>query len=267
MPVIYKTEPEIDKIRASSILVSKTLAMIAQNLKPGVTGKQLDTLAEAFIRDHGAVPAFKGYDGFPGSLCISPNNAIVHGLPNNKAFTETDIISIDCGVLLNGFFGDSAYTFAMAGVEDENILNLLRVTLSSLYKGIEKSVAGNRVGDISYAIQSVCEKEGFSVVRELVGHGVGRKLHEDPEIPNFGKSGSGPILKEGLVIAIEPMINLGRRESRIASDKWTFVTVDGKPSAHYEHTLVVRKNNAEILSNHAIIHDEEKNNSNLINIS
>ena len=209
--IVYKTDEEIELIRESCLLVSKTLSHVASKLKPGITGKELDAEAEELIRDHGAEPGFKGYNDFPATLCISKNEEVVHGIPDNYEFKEGDIASIDCGVFMNGFFGDAAYTFAFKDVDDET-LKLLQVTKASLYKGIEKAVAGKRLGDISHAIQSFTEKQhGYGVVRELVGHGLGRNLHEPPEVPNFGKQGKGIKLQEGLVIAIEPMINLGTR--------------------------------------------------------
>lgn len=207
----YKTQEEIELIRESSLLVAKTLAEVAKAIRPGITTLELDRLAETFIRDHGAVPAFLNYNGFPNSLCISVNSQVVHGIPNENVLEDGDICSVDCGVLKNGFYGDSAYTFTIGEV-DEETAQLLRVTRESLYKGIEKAVAGNRLGDVSHAIQEHAESFGYSVVRELVGHGIGRHLHEKPEVPNYGKRGSGLMLREGLVIAIEPMINMGGKQ-------------------------------------------------------
>ena len=243
----YKTEEEIDLIRESSLLVAKTHAEIAGLIKPGVTSLELDEIAEEFIRDNGGVPAFKGYNGFPNTLCISPNNQVVHGIPNCRHLTDGEILSVDCGVLMNGYYGDSAFTYEV-GTVDPQQTQLLRVTKESLYKGIEMAVSGNRIGDISYAVQKHAESFGYGVVRELVGHGVGKNLHESPEVPNYGRKGQGTLLKEGLVIAIEPMINMGERDIMQHNDGWTITTLDNKPSAHFEHTIVVRKGKAEILS-------------------
>lgn len=245
--IYIKTDEEIELIRQSSLLVGKTLALVAELIQPGVTTFELDKRAEEFIRDHGGVPAFKGYSGFPNTLCASPNSQIVHGIPNREPLKDGDVISIDCGVLMNGFFGDSAYTFCVGDVNPET-KKLLQVTKESLYLGIEKAVHGNRVGDIGYAIQDYCESHSYSVVRELVGHGVGRKLHEAPEVPNYGRKGSGPMLKSGMVIAIEPMINQGVRNMIFEKDGWTTRTRDGKMSAHFEHTLAIRHGKADILS-------------------
>jgi methionyl aminopeptidase len=258
--IYYKTDEEIEFLRQSNLMVSKTHAAVASFIKPGVTGKKLDQIAEDFIRSNNAIPAFKGYKGFPGTLCISINQAVVHGIPTNYEFRDGDVVSMDCGVNLNGYYGDSAYTFAIGNVSDE-VMNLLSVTLTSLYKGIEQAIVGNRIGDISFAIQNYCEVEhNYGVVRELVGHGIGKHLHEDPEVPNFGKRGRGPVIKEGLVIAIEPMINLGKRNVVQLSDNWTIETSDGKPSAHYEHSIAIRKNGPDILSDHTIIEEIVKNN-------
>lgn len=242
-----KTNEEIELIRESSLLVAKALAEVAKRIAPGVTLLELDRVAEEFIRDNNASPAFKGYHGFPNTLCISPNAMVVHGIPSNAVLKDGDIISVDCGVLKNGFFGDSAYTFAVGEIP-EAIKKLLRVTKEALYLGIEKAVAGARVGDIGEAVQTHAEKNGFSVVRELVGHGVGKALHEKPEVPNYGKKGSGPVMKDGLVIAIEPMINLGKKGVVQGKDGWTITTIDNKPSAHFEHTVAIRKDKADILS-------------------
>ena len=243
----YKTEEEIDLIRESSLLVAKTLAEIAGLIKPGITTQALDEIAEEFIRDNGGIPAFKGYNGFPNTLCVSPNDQVVHGIPNGRALKDGDILSVDCGVVMNGYYGDSAFTYEVGEV-DFLIKQLLKVTKESLYKGIEMAVSGNRVGDIGYAVQKYAESFGYGVVRELVGHGVGKNLHESPEVPNYGKKGKGILLKEGLVIAIEPMINMGERGIMQHNDGWTITTLDNKPSAHFEHTIVVRKGKAEILS-------------------
>ncbi|MCT4665778.1 MAG: type I methionyl aminopeptidase [Flavobacteriales bacterium] len=247
-----KTEEEIDLIRESSLLVAKTHAEVAQWIEPGVTGMKLDKIAEEFIRDNGGIPAFKGYGGFPGTLCISPDDEVVHGIPNNKPFEEGTILSLDCGVKMNGYFGDSAFTYAVGQISQED-QKLLDITRESLYKGIEQAVEGNRIGDISYAIQQHVEQYGYGVVRELVGHGVGKELHEDPQVPNYGKRGRGPKLKNGLVIAIEPMINQATRKVKFYPDGWTVKTHDNKKSAHFEHTIVVRQDQAEILSNFDLI--------------
>ncbi|MFN4123337.1 MAG: type I methionyl aminopeptidase [Flavobacteriales bacterium] len=256
--IYYKTNDEIELIRQSSLLVAKTLGEVARVVEPGVTGRQIDKIADEFICDHGGKPAFKGYNGFPNALCISPNDEVVHGIPNDIAFKDGDIISVDCGVLLNDFYGDSAYTFAIGEVDPE-VLKLLAVTQECLSKAIEACVSGKRVGDIGHAVQSHAELNGYGVVRELVGHGLGRSLHEGPEVPNFGRRGNGPKLAEGMVIAIEPMINMGRRQVVYGKDGWTVKTIDGKPSAHFEHTVAVRKHQAEILSSFAMIEEILKN--------
>jgi methionyl aminopeptidase len=243
----YKTNEEIELIRESSLLVGKALAEVARIIKPGLTTLDLDKVAEEFITDNNALPAFKGYHGFPNSLCISVNDQVVHGIPGKYELKDGDIVSVDCGVLKNEFYGDSAYTFTVGEVKPE-VLRLLEVTKECLNKGIEMAVEGKRVGDISFAIQEHAEKNGYSVVRELVGHGVGRKLHEAPEVPNFGKRGSGPKLQNGLVIAIEPMINLGKKGVRHERDGWTITTADRLPSAHFEHTIAINKGKADVLS-------------------
>jgi methionyl aminopeptidase len=243
----YKSVEEIELIRKSSLLVSKTLAEIAKVIRPGIKTIELNKLAETFIRDNGGIPAFLNYNGFPYSLCISLNDQIVHGFPGQHVLVEGDLVSVDCGVILNKYYGDSAYTFAIGEV-DETTKKLMRVTKESLYLGIEKAVVGQRVGDIGYAVQEHAEKNGFGVVKELVGHGVGLRLHEKPEVPNYGKRGSGIKLEEGMVIAIEPMINAGRAGVKFWDDGWTVSTVDKKPSAHYEHTVAVKKGKADILS-------------------
>lgn len=245
--MIIRTEEEIELIRKSSLLVGKTLAEVARNIRPGVKTIELDKTAEAFIRDHGAKPGFKGYNGFPYTLCISVNDHVVHGFPSERELVEGDIVSVDCGTYMNGYYGDSAYTFMVGEVAEETRL-LLERTKESLYKGIDKAIAGNRTGDIGNAIQTYVEGFGYSVVRDLVGHGLGENLHEKPEVPNFGRKGTGVKLQEGMVLAIEPMINLGSRSVVQESDGWTFRTADRKPSAHYEHDVVVRKGKAEILS-------------------
>jgi methionyl aminopeptidase len=264
--VHYKTNEEIELIRDSSLLVAKTLAEVARHIKPGITTQHLDQVAETFIRDHGASPGFKGYHGFPYTLCISPNEVVVHGFPSKKELKEGDIVSVDCGVLKNGYFGDSAYTFAIGEIS-ESLKRLLKVTHASLYLGIEKAIDGNSLGDISATIQQYAEKAGFSVVRELVGHGLGRNLHEAPEVPNFGTMGKGLKLKEGLVIAIEPMINMGQRFVVQENDGWTIRTSDRKPSAHFEHTIAVRHGKADVLSSFQYIEEalmENQNNSIII---
>lgn len=246
--MIYrKTEEEIELQRESSLLVGKTLAEVARHIKPGITTLELDKIAETFIRDHNAVPGFKGYGGFPGSLCISLNDEVVHGIPANNVLKDGDVVSVDCGVLKNGFYGDSAYTFTVGEVSQE-IKLLLERTKQSLYVGIENAVEGKRVGDIGNAIQSFIEPFGYGIVRELVGHGVGRQLHEKPEVPNYGRKGTGPKLVVGMVIAIEPMVNLGMRHVSQDDDGWTIRTVDKLPSAHFEHTVAVGKDKADILS-------------------
>ena len=243
----YKSEDEIDLIRESSLLVAKTHAEISNLIKPGVTTLQLDKIAEEYIKDNGGLPAFKGYSGFPNTLCASVNEQVVHGIPNNDPLNDGDIISIDCGVVMNGYYGDSAYTYEVGEVSN-TIKDLLTRTKESLYKGIEKAVSGNRLGDIGFAIQNYVEKFGYGVVREMVGHGIGKSLHEEPQVPNYGRKGNGIMLKEGLVIAIEPMINLGTKRIKQHSDGWTIITADKKCSAHFEHTIVVRKGRAEVLS-------------------
>lgn len=261
--VYYKTNEEIELIRKSSLLVSATLAEVAKFLKPGITTLQVDAMAEKFIRDNGGVPSFKNYKGFPFTSCISVNDAVVHGFPNNIELKDGDVVSVDLGVFMNGYHGDSAYTFAI-GVIPDDVKQLLRVTKESLYKGVEKAVAGNRVGDIAFAVQDYTERQhGYGVVRELVGHGLGRHLHEDPQVPNFGKRGTGLKMKEGLVIAIEPMINLGKKDVYYDTDGWTVRTKDGKAAAHYEHTVCVQKNKPDILSSFIEIEKNEKANSNL----
>lgn len=247
MVIPIKTEEEIELIRKSSLLVGKTLALVARHIAPGVQTIKLDRMAEEFIRDNGAVPGFKGYNGFPYTLCISVNEQVVHGFPGNDHLEDGDIVSIDCGVLMNGFYGDSAFTFGVGNVA-EDVQLLMQRTRESLYKGIEKAVAGNRIGDIGHAIQEYVEGFGYSVVRDLVGHGLGKELHEKPEVPNYGRRGHGPKLKEGMVLAIEPMINLGTRAVVQEMDGWTIRTADRKPSAHFEHDVVVRSGEAEILS-------------------
>ena len=259
----YKTPAEIELMRDSALLVSRTLTEIAKILRPGITSLELDKVVGEFIRDNGAVPSFLNYRGYPFNSCISVNDVVVHGFPNKQALREGDIISVDIGVVKSGYHGDHAYTFAI-GDPGAAITQLIRVTKESLYKGIEKAVAGGRVGDISYAIQEHTERKyGYGVVRELVGHGLGKHLHEDPQIPNYGRRGTGAKLKEGLVLAIEPMINLGKRDIYTESDGWTVRTSDNQPSVHFEHDVCVKKNKADILSDYSIIEAAEKANPNL----
>ena len=242
-----KTDEEVELIRESSLLVERTLAEVAALIKPGATTLQLDAVAEEFIRDNGAEPGFKGYGGFPNTLCASLNEAVVHGIPNDRPLENGDVISLDCGVLKNGFYGDSAYTFEVGEV-DPKIQKLLSVTKECLTLAIEQAVTGKRIGDIGAAVQTHAEANGYGVVRELVGHGLGRELHEAPEVPNYGRRGNGPRLVDGMVLAIEPMINLGNREVLTDTDGWTIVTKDRKVSAHFEHDIVVRKGKADVLS-------------------
>ncbi|MDD4372775.1 MAG: type I methionyl aminopeptidase [Bacteroidales bacterium] len=252
--IVIKTEAEIEIQRESSLLVGKTLAEVAKYVAPGVKTIFLDKIAETFIRDHKAEPGFKGYGGFPGTLCISVNDQVVHGIPGQQELREGDIVSIDCGVLKNGFYGDSAYTFAVGEVSEELKL-LMQRTKEALYLGIEQAIVGNRTGDIGFAVQQHAEKYGYGVVRELVGHGVGRHLHEKPEVPNYGRRGSGVKLKENMVLAIEPMINLGVRNVRQEADGWTIRTLDRKPSAHFEHDVAIKNGKADILSTFSYIEE------------
>ena len=245
--IYLKTDEEIELMRASNKLVGMTLGELAKWIQPGIATQKLDEIAEQFIRDHGAIPGFKGYGGFPYTLCISENDKVVHGFPSSYELRDGDVISVDCGVVLNGFNGDSAYTFPVGEVS-QDVLRLLKTTKESLYLGIEAAVAGKRVGDIGSTIQDYCEKHGYSVVRELCGHGIGKKLHEDPEIPNYGRKGTGPILKPGMCIAIEPMINMGSKNIHMEKDGWTIRTRDRKPSAHFEHTIAITNERPEILS-------------------
>lgn len=250
-------------MRESALLVSKTLTEVAKTVKPGINTLVIDKLIGDFIRDHKAIPSFLNYHGYPFNSCISVNDVVVHGFPNKNELKEGDIITVDVGVILNGWHGDHAYTFAL-GDPGAEVSQLIKITKESLYKGIEKAVAGNRIGDISFAIQEHTEKKhGYGVVRELVGHGLGRSLHEDPQVPNYGKRGTGPKLKEGLVLAIEPMINLGKKEVYTEDDGWTVRTADHKPSVHFEHDVCVRKTKADILSDYSIIEAAEKKNPNL----
>jgi methionyl aminopeptidase len=264
--MIYKTNEEVELMRKSALLVSKTLTEVAKVLRPGINSLFLDKMIGEFVGDHQAVPSFLDYRGYPFNSCISVNDVVVHGFPNNDPLKEGDIISVDIGVILNGWHGDHAYTFAV-GDPGEEVAQLIRVTKQSLYKGIEKAIAGNRVGDISFAIQEWTEKKhGYGVVRELVGHGLGRAMHEDPQVPNYGKRGSGPKMKDGLVLAIEPMINLGTRKIYTEEDGWTVRTQDHKPSVHFEHDVCVRKGKADILSDYSIIEAAEKANVNLFTV-
>lgn len=252
--IILKTREEIELMREAALSVSRTLGVIAKEIKPGVTSLYLDKIAEEYIRDNSGEPAFKGMYGFPNTLCMSLNSAVVHGIPTNTPLQEGDIISVDCGVLKNSFYGDHAYTFAVGEIKPE-IQRLLDITKECLYKGIEQFKEGNRVGDISNAIQTHAEKNGYGVVRELVGHGLGKKLHEDPEVPNYGKRGEGPKLKDGMVLAIEPMINMGTRNIKQLKDGWTILTADGKPSAHFEHDVALIDGKPEILSTYKYIEE------------
>ena len=243
-----KNKEEIELLRESNLLVGKTLGEMSKLIKPGVSTLHLDKVAEEFIRSHGAIPGFLGYGGFPNTLCVSLNSKVVHGIPSAKEILkEGDIVSIDCGVLKNGFYGDSAYTFAVGEI-DAAARRLLETTKESLYLGIEQARIGRRLGDLGYAVQSHCEKQGFSVVREMVGHGVGRNLHEDPQVANYGRRGQGVQLREGMVIAIEPMINMGKRHIFMEDDDWTIKTKDGALSAHFEHTVAITKDGPDILS-------------------
>ena len=256
--VHLKSQREIDRLRESADLVGKTLAEVARHIEVGTTLRELDAIAEDYIRTHGAEPAFKGYqvgdNVFPNTLCTSVNDAVVHGIPDDYALQDGDLLSIDCGAKLNGYYGDWGYTFAVGTIADEDAA-LCRATYQALLKGIEQAVAGRRVGDVSHAVQTHCESRGFSVVRDLVGHGIGRSLHEDPQVPNFGEPGQGRLLKPGLSICIEPMINRGTAEVTTDADGWTVRAADGLPSAHYEHMVVVHDGDAEVLSDFGYIED------------
>jgi methionyl aminopeptidase len=250
--IFLKTEDEIELLRQANLLIGRTLAELAKIIKPGVTTLELDKVAEEFIRDHGAIPTFKGFPNpfggpFPASICTSVNDVVVHGIPNNVPLKDGDIVSVDCGTKLNGFCGDSCYTFLVGEVSEE-VKQLCKVTKEALYLGIEQAVAGHRLGDIGYAVENHCTSHSYGVVREFVGHGVGRDMHEDPQVPNYGKRGTGTMLKNGLCIAIEPMITMGSRQVFMDPDRWTIRTRDGKPAAHYEHSLAVRQGRAEVLS-------------------
>jgi methionyl aminopeptidase len=253
----YKTSEEVQLIKESAQILGKAHGEVAKHVKVGVQTSFLDKIAEEFIRDHNGVPSFKGYNGFPSSLCISVNEVVVHGFPSSYILKDGDIISVDCGVFHQGFHSDCAYTYPVGEVSSD-ILSLLKATRESLYVGIEKATFGNRVGDIGHAIQKYVESKGYTVVRELVGHGLGKHLHESPEVPNYGKRGSGPLLNEGLVIAIEPMVNLGTRNIVQERDGWTIRTADRKVSAHYEHTVAIFKDRTEILTTHRYIEDNYK---------
>jgi methionyl aminopeptidase len=253
--IYYKTREEIEGIRRSCLLVSRALAEVARMLRPGITTLLIDKLVEEFIRDHGAIPSFLGYRDYPNASCVSVNEAVVHGIPGDYELKDGDIVSVDCGATLDGFVGDSAYTFALGDISEDK-KQLLKVTKESLARAVQQAKVGNRLGDISYAVQEYVERFGYSVVRELVGHGVGRSLHEDPEVPNYGKRGHGLKLLEGLVIAIEPMVNMGRKEVVTADDNWTVFTRDGKPSAHFEHTVAVSKGGPDVLTTFKFIEEE-----------
>lgn len=251
--IYLKTDEEIELLRENHLLVSETLAEVGRHIRPGVTTKELDRIAEDFIRSHGAVPAFLGYQGFPASLCISINDQVVHGIPSDKVvLKEGDIVSVDCGTFMKGFVGDSAYTFGVGEVAEE-VQQLMQVTKEALYKGAAQAKAGNRVGDVSAAVQEYAEHFGYGVVRELEGHGIGRKMHEAPGVPNYGAKGRGPLLKEGMVICIEPMINMGTKSVVFENDGWTVRTRDRKPSAHYEFGVAIRKNGPDTLTDFSII--------------
>ncbi len=263
--IYLKTDDEIELLRAANQLVSATLTEIAKIVRPGVTTKQLDTLAEQFIRDHGAIPTFKGYpnpygSAFPASICTSVNEVVVHGIPNDEPLREGDIVSVDCGTRLNGFCGDSCYTFCVGEVSPE-VKALLKTTKESLYKAIEQALPGRRLGDIGHAVQSHCEAQGYGVVREFVGHGIGREMHEDPQVPNYGSRGTGKQVKNGLCIAIEPMITMGSPALVMLDDRWGVVTQDGKSAAHFEHTIAVHHGKAELMSSFEQIEEVERQNS------
>lgn len=250
--ITLKTEDEIELLRQANLLVGRTLGEIAKVVAPGVTTKQLDKLAEEYIRDNGAAPTFKGFPNpygspFPASICTSVNDTVVHGIPNDEPLKEGDIVSVDCGTLLNGFNGDSCYTFCVGEVADD-VRQLLRTTKESLYLAIDQAIVGHRLGDVSAAVQDHCEKHGYGIVREFVGHGIGKEMHEDPMVPNYGRRGNGIMLKNGLCIAIEPMITMGSQEVYMDADRWTIKTKDGKPAAHYEHTIAIHHGKAEIMS-------------------
>ncbi|WP_158797015.1 type I methionyl aminopeptidase [Pedobacter sp. L105] len=252
--IYYKSPEEIELIRESSLLVSKTLAEVAKIIGPGMTTKQLNTVAETYMKDNGAIPAFLNYNGFPYALCISPNEQVVHGFPSDYVIQEGDLISVDCGVIKNNFFGDSAYTFSIGEISPER-QKLVDITQECLVRAIDKAVVGSRIGDVGYAVQSLAEANGFGVVRELVGHGVGVKLHEKPEVPNYGRRGTGMKLEDGMVIAIEPMINAGTANIKFWSDGWTVTSRDNQPSAHFEHTVAIKRGKADVLSTFSFIEE------------
>ena len=266
MAIKIKTAEEIELIRKSCMLLSLTIAEVAKHVKAGTNGLVLDKLAEEFIRDHGGKPSFKGYHGFPNSLCISVNDDVVHGIPNAIAYKEGDIISVDCGVFMNGFHGDMAYTFGIGNLKPE-VEKLMRVTKESLFIGIEQATAGKRTGDIGFAIQEYCERKNpYKCVRELVGHGIGRTLHEDPQVPNYGRKGDGARLPENCVIAIEPMVNMGKKDIYTKKDNWTIATQDGTPSVHFEHTVLVKPGKAELLTSYTEIEAAMQANSELAKV-
>lgn len=260
--IFLKTQDEIELLRQANLLVSATLAEIAKTIQPGVTTRQLDNLAETFIRDHGAEPTFKGFPNpygspFPASICTSVNHVVVHGIPDDEPLRDGDIVSVDCGTHLNGFCGDSCYTFCVGEVKPE-VRELLRTTKESLYKGIEAAITGHRLGDIGHAVQTHCENAGYGVVREFVGHGIGRDMHEEPQVPNYGRQGTGKTIKNGLCIAIEPMITLGTHELAMLPDRWGVVTRDHQPAAHFEHTIAIHHGKADILSSFKEIEEIER---------
>ena len=257
--IYLKTDDEVELLREPNILVGKTLGEMAKLIRPGVTTRELDKVAEEFIRDHGATPTFLGFPNpyggpFPASICTSVNDQVVHGIPNDTPLQEGDIVSIDCGTCLNGYCGDSCYTFPVGEVSEE-VIKLMRTTKEALYKGIEQAVVGHRIGDISYAVQQHCVSNGYGVVREFVGHGIGKQMHEEPQVPNYGRRGNGILMKDGLCIAIEPMITMGKDKIYLAEDRWTVHTQDHLPAAHYEHTICVRKGHADILSSFEFIEE------------
>ena len=259
--IYLKTDEEIELMRSANQLVGRTLGELAKHIAPGVTTLQLDKIAEEFIRDNGAVPAFLGYGGFPNSICASVNEQVVHGIPSsNTILQEGDVISVDCGTILNGFVGDSAYTVCVGEVAPE-VKNLLKTTKESLYQGIQQAVEGKRVGDVSHAVQTYCESKGYSVVRELVGHGIGRKMHEEPEVPNYGRYGCGALLRSGMCICIEPMINMGSKNVVFEKDGWTVRTKDRKCSAHFEHCIAIRPDGPQILSSFEFVEEVLGNNA------
>jgi len=260
--IFYKTDEQVELMRISALLVSETISEIAKILRPGLTTMEIDKLANEFILDNGAVPSFYNYQGFPHHIITSLNDVVVHGFPSKEVLKDGDILTVDVGVIKNEYHGDHAYTFVI-GDASEEILNLVKTTKESLFVGINEAVVGKRLGDIGYAIQNHNEKQGFSVVRDFVGHGIGRSMHEDPQVPNYGKRGSGLLLKENLVLAIEPMINLGKKDVFIEKDGWTVRTVDGKASVHFEHDVCIKKGKALILSDYTPIEAAEQNNANL----